>query len=217
MVFGLEGEGGFWRGGLVYGVAEGVVGAGVYYLLLVVGEDSGDGADLVFDVGVPAVGVGKEVGGGFGKFDVALDAVFAHAVHVAAYGGVVTVQLHGQVVLFPVEMDYCAVNCLLQSFSVDVIGVGGHDVGGLDIAGIVLVFYQAIPGIVIVSFGLCSGPVPLLDEVTVGIVLIGVGISLMIHFYSIYIDLRIIFSCFLKSSAITPFSFTTKFLPSLEI
>ena len=51
------------------------------------GVDFVDGADLVFDVGVPAVGVGEEVGGGFGEFDVAFYRVFADAVGVAADGG----------------------------------------------------------------------------------------------------------------------------------
>ena len=51
------------------------------------GVDFVDGAYLVFDVGMPAVGVGEEVGGGFGKFDVTFYRVFTDAVCVAADGG----------------------------------------------------------------------------------------------------------------------------------
>ena len=41
--------------------------------LSLVGEDFVDGSSLVFDVGIPAVGMGEEIGGGFGEFDVAFD------------------------------------------------------------------------------------------------------------------------------------------------
>ncbi len=72
-VFGLEAQIAFGGAGLGEDVAEGVGVAGGDGGLGLVGEDVVDGAYLVFDVGVPAVGVGEEIGRGFGKFDVAFD------------------------------------------------------------------------------------------------------------------------------------------------
>ena len=95
MIFGLEAEVAFGGAGLGEEVAEGVVVAGGDGGLGLVGEDVVDGSYLVFDVGVPAVGVGEEVGGGFGEFDVAFDRVFAEAVGIAADGGEVLVEFHG--------------------------------------------------------------------------------------------------------------------------
>ena len=85
-VFGLEAEVSFGWARLGEEVAEGVVVAGVDGGLGLVGVDFVDGAYLVFDVRVPAVGVGEEVGGGFGEFNVAFYGVFADAVGVAADG-----------------------------------------------------------------------------------------------------------------------------------
>ncbi len=95
MIFGLEAEVAFGGAGLGEEVAEGVGVAVCDGGLSLVGMDFVDGSYLVFDVGVPAVGVGEEVGGGFGEFDVAFDRVFADAVGVAADGGEVLVEFHG--------------------------------------------------------------------------------------------------------------------------
>ena len=68
-------------------VAESVVVAGGDGRLGLGGVDFIDCAHLVFDVGVPAKGVGEEVGGGFGKFDVTFYCIFSDAVGVTADGG----------------------------------------------------------------------------------------------------------------------------------
>ena len=73
VVFGLKAEISFGGAGLGEEVAEGVGVAGGDGGLGLVGEDFVDGSYLVFDVGVPAVWMGEEIGGGFGEFDVAFD------------------------------------------------------------------------------------------------------------------------------------------------
>ncbi len=128
-VFGVESHIAFGGAGLGELVAEGVVVAGGYGGLSLVRVNFVDGSHLVFDVGIPAVGMGEEVGGGFRELDVAFYRVFADAVGVATDGGERFVELHCQVVTFPVEVGDGSVDGFGEAAAIAVVGVGGGGCG----------------------------------------------------------------------------------------
>jgi len=101
-VLALEAERGFGGAGLGDEVAEGVEGSAIGYNLALVGEGFVNGADLIFDVGVPAAVVcGKGVGSGFRVLEMAFYVIHADAVHIAANGLMVFVEFQGDVVFIP--------------------------------------------------------------------------------------------------------------------